>query len=33
MARPSYGDDVKARVKRLFEVLLAYVNDEFENGD
>ncbi|MEP0753036.1 tetratricopeptide repeat protein [Trichocoleus sp. Lan] len=33
MARPSYGDDVKARVKRLFEALLAYVNDEFEDGD
>ena len=33
MARPSYGDDVKARVKRLFEALLAYVDDEFEDGD
>ncbi|MBD1888480.1 tetratricopeptide repeat protein [Coleofasciculus sp. FACHB-SPT9] len=33
MARRSLGDDVKARVKRLFEALLAYVNDEFEDGD
>jgi len=33
MARASYGDDVKARVKRLFEALLAYVNDEVEEGD
>ncbi|HEY9851090.1 MAG TPA: hypothetical protein V6D28_16595 [Leptolyngbyaceae cyanobacterium] len=33
MARRSLGEDVKARVKRLFEALLAYVNDEFEDGD
>ncbi|MBD2086083.1 tetratricopeptide repeat protein [Coleofasciculus sp. FACHB-542] len=33
MARRSLGDDVKARVKRLFEALLAYVDDEFEDGD
>jgi tetratricopeptide (TPR) repeat protein len=33
MARRSYGEEVKARVKRLFEDLLAYVNDEFEDGD
>ncbi|MBD1837321.1 tetratricopeptide repeat protein [Coleofasciculus sp. FACHB-501] len=33
MARRSLGDDVKARVKRLFEALLAYGNDEFEDGD
>ncbi|MBD1942100.1 tetratricopeptide repeat protein [Coleofasciculus sp. FACHB-712] len=33
MARRSLGDDVKARVKRLFEALLDYVDDEFEDGD
>ncbi|MEP0883130.1 hypothetical protein NDI49_16365 [Trichocoleus sp. ST-U3] len=33
MARRSLGDDVKARVKRLFEALLAYAKDEFEDGD
>jgi tetratricopeptide (TPR) repeat protein len=33
MARPSYGDDVKARVKRLFAALLAFANDEVEDGD
>jgi tetratricopeptide (TPR) repeat protein len=33
MARPSYGDEVKARVKRLFEALLAYVDGEFDDGD
>ncbi|MBD1936447.1 tetratricopeptide repeat protein [Microcoleus sp. FACHB-68] len=33
MARPSYGEEVKARVKRLFEALLAYVNDEYEEGN
>ena len=33
MAPRSLGDDVKARVKRLFEALLAYVNDEIEDGD
>ncbi|HLO85150.1 MAG TPA: tetratricopeptide repeat protein [Nostocaceae cyanobacterium] len=33
MARPSYGDDVKARVKRLFAALLAFANDEVEGGD
>jgi tetratricopeptide (TPR) repeat protein len=33
MARRSLGDDVKARVKRLFEALLAYVNNEFQDGE
>jgi tetratricopeptide (TPR) repeat protein len=33
MARRSYGEEVKARVKRLFEDLLAYVKDEYEEGD
>jgi hypothetical protein len=30
MARVSYGDDVKARVRLLLEKLLAYANDELE---
>jgi len=30
---PTYGDAVKERAKRLFEALLAYVDDEFEDGD
>ncbi|WP_445627333.1 tetratricopeptide repeat protein [Nostoc sp. DSM 114167] len=33
MARVSYGDDVKARVRQLLERLLAYANDEIENGE
>ncbi|MFN6562351.1 MAG: NB-ARC domain-containing protein, partial [Nostoc sp. ChiSLP01] len=33
MARVSYGDDVKARVRLLLERLLAYANDEIENGE
>ncbi|MBD2042981.1 tetratricopeptide repeat protein [Microcoleus sp. FACHB-672] len=31
MARRSYGEEVKARVKRLFEALLAYANNEYED--
>ncbi|MBW4426848.1 MAG: tetratricopeptide repeat protein [Nostoc desertorum CM1-VF14] len=33
MARVSYGDDVKARVKLLLERLLAYANDELEDSE
>ena len=33
MARTSYGDDVKIRVKSLFERLLAYANDELDNPE
>ncbi|MDZ8096661.1 MAG: tetratricopeptide repeat protein [Nostoc sp. DedQUE05] len=33
MARVSYGDDVKARVRRLLERLLAYANGEIENSE
>ncbi|MFN6482312.1 MULTISPECIES: tetratricopeptide repeat protein [unclassified Nostoc] len=33
MARVSYGDDVKARVRQLLERLLAYANDEIENPE
>ncbi|HEY9800421.1 MAG TPA: tetratricopeptide repeat protein [Leptolyngbyaceae cyanobacterium] len=33
MARVSYGDDVKARVRTLLERFLAYVNDELEDGE
>jgi tetratricopeptide (TPR) repeat protein len=33
MARRSYGDEVKARVKRFFEALLAYLNHEYEDGE
>ncbi|MEH2181105.1 tetratricopeptide repeat protein [Nostoc sp.] len=33
MARFSYGDDVKERVRRLLERLLAYANDEIENSE
>ncbi|MFN6535351.1 MAG: FxSxx-COOH system tetratricopeptide repeat protein [Nostoc sp. EkiNYC01] len=33
MARVSYGDDVKARVRQLLERLLAYANDDIENGE
>ncbi|MBL1201632.1 MAG: tetratricopeptide repeat protein [Nostoc sp. GBBB01] len=33
MARVSYGDDVKARVRQLLEKLLAYANNEIENGE
>ncbi|MEH2407242.1 NB-ARC domain-containing protein [Nostoc sp.] len=32
MARDSYGDIVKARVRQLLERLLAYANDEIENS-
>ncbi|MEQ8752250.1 MAG: tetratricopeptide repeat protein [Coleofasciculus sp. G1-WW12-02] len=32
MARLTCGDDVKQRVKRLFEDLLAYANDKYDNG-
>jgi hypothetical protein len=31
MARPSYGDDVKARVRQLLERFLAYANYELED--
>ncbi|NJM72109.1 MAG: hypothetical protein HC862_19060 [Scytonema sp. RU_4_4] len=30
MARPSYGDDVKARVRQLLDRFLAYANDELD---
>ncbi|MEH2091700.1 tetratricopeptide repeat protein [Nostoc sp.] len=33
MARVSYGDDVKARVRQLLERLLAYANDEVNDGE
>nr|MDZ8208483.1 NB-ARC domain-containing protein [Dendronalium sp. ChiSLP03b] len=33
MARVSYGDEVKARVRLLLERLLAYANDEIENSE
>lgn len=33
MARPNYGPQGKARAKRLLDALLAYANDEFDNGD
>ncbi|MEH2465747.1 tetratricopeptide repeat protein [Nostoc sp.] len=33
MARVSYGDDVKARVRQLLERLLAYANDGIEDGE
>ncbi|UKO97304.1 tetratricopeptide repeat protein [Nostoc sp. UHCC 0870] len=33
MARVSYGDDVKARVRLLLEKFLAYVNHELENSE
>ncbi|BAY76829.1 NB-ARC domain-containing protein [Nostoc linckia NIES-25] len=33
MARVSYGDDVKARVRLLLDRLLAYANDDIENGE
>ncbi|AUT03847.1 hypothetical protein CLI64_27545 [Nostoc sp. CENA543] len=33
MARVSYGDDVKARVRTLLERFLAYANDELEDGE
>ncbi|MFN6479224.1 FxSxx-COOH system tetratricopeptide repeat protein [Nostoc sp. DedQUE07] len=33
MARVSYGDDVKARVRQLLERLLAYANGEVENSE
>jgi tetratricopeptide (TPR) repeat protein len=33
MTRVSYGDDVKARVRQLLERLLAYANDEVEDGE
>ncbi|MFN6526732.1 tetratricopeptide repeat protein [Nostoc sp. ChiSLP03a] len=33
MARVSYGDDVKTRVRLLLDRLLAYANDEIENGE
>ncbi|NER95632.1 MAG: tetratricopeptide repeat protein [Symploca sp. SIO1B1] len=31
--RPTYGPKVKRRVKHLLEALLAFVNDEIEDGD
>ncbi|MEH2144038.1 tetratricopeptide repeat protein [Nostoc sp.] len=31
MARVSYGDDVKARVRKLLEAFLAYANDELKD--
>ncbi|MEH2245447.1 tetratricopeptide repeat protein [Nostoc sp.] len=33
MARVSYGNDVKARVRQLLERLLAYANHEIEDGE
>ncbi|MCD8486231.1 MAG: tetratricopeptide repeat protein [Desertifilum sp.] len=33
MARRSLGSDVQARVKRFFEGLLAYIDNEYEEGD
>lgn len=33
MARPHYGPEAKKQAKRLFEALLAYANDELENGE
>ena len=33
MPSPSYGDDVKARVRKLLEQLLAYANDELNNPE
>ncbi|MEM7554277.1 MAG: tetratricopeptide repeat protein, partial [Cyanobacteria bacterium P01_A01_bin.84] len=33
MPSPSYGDDVKARVRKLLERLLAYANDELDNPE
>ncbi|MBD2454382.1 tetratricopeptide repeat protein [Nostoc sp. FACHB-87] len=33
MARVSYGDEVKARVKKLLEKFLAYANNELEDGE
>ncbi|MGF1961123.1 MAG: FxSxx-COOH system tetratricopeptide repeat protein [Aulosira sp. DedVER01a] len=33
MARVSYGDEVEARVRKLLERFLAYVNDELEDSE
>ena len=33
MPSPSYGDDVKARVRTLLEQFLAYANDELDNPE
>lgn len=33
MTRPTYGPQAKNRAKRLFEALIAYANDEFDNCD
>ncbi len=33
MARPNYGPQGKARAKRLLDALLAYANDELDNGE
>jgi Effector-associated domain 4/NB-ARC domain len=33
MARPSYGEEVEARVRTLLERFLAYVNDELEDSE
>ncbi|GBE94969.1 tetratricopeptide repeat protein [Nostoc cycadae] len=33
MARPSYGEEVEARVRTLLEKFLAYANDELEDGE